>query len=217
MTMNGFLQISAVLLILLLLVRPLGRYMSRVYQGEPVFLQRVLGPVERLIYRLIGVDPAEEMGWKTYAGAMLLFNLLGLLVMYLLLRLQALLPLNPQGIAAFRPDLAFNTAVSFTTNTNWQNYGGETGMSYLIQMLGPTAQNFISAGTGMAILAAFIRGFKRQSVKIPGQLLGRLYPHEPVHPAAAGGAVFAGPGLPGCGPDLQPFPFNPAASTDGRC
>ncbi len=168
MTMNGLLQISAVLLVLLLLVRPLGRYMSRVYQGEPVFLSRVLSPVERLVYRLIGVDPSEEMGWKTYAGSMLLFNLLGLLVMYLLLRLQALLPLNPQGLAAFRPDLAFNTAVSFTTNTNWQNYGGETGMSYLIQMLGPTAQNFISAGTGMAILAAFIRGFKRQSSKTLG-------------------------------------------------
>ncbi len=166
--MNGFLQISAVLLVLLLLVRPLGRYMSRVYQGEPVFLSRILGPIERLVYRLVGVKPTEEMGWKTYAGAMLLFNLLGMLVMYLLLRLQALLPLNPQGIAAFRPDLAFNTAVSFTTNTNWQNYGGETGMSYLIQMLGPTAQNFISAGTGMAVLAAFIRGFSRQSSKTLG-------------------------------------------------
>ena len=145
-----------------------GEYMSRVYQGEPVFLSRILGPIERLVYRLVGVKPTEEMGWKTYAGAMLLFNLLGMLVMYLLLRLQALLPLNPQGIAAFRPDLAFNTAVSFTTNTNWQNYGGETGMSYLIQMLGPTAQNFISAGTGMAVLAAFIRGFSRQSSKTLG-------------------------------------------------
>jgi K+-transporting ATPase ATPase A chain len=168
MTVNGLLQILIYLFVLILLVKPLGAYMARVYQGERTFLYRILGPVERLIYRLSGVDPAQEMNWKAYAVAMLLFNLLGLLAVYALQRFQHLLPLNPQGMVAISPDSSFNTAVSFATNTNWQGYGGETTMSYLTQMLGLTVQNFISAATGMAILVAFIRGLTRHSAKTLG-------------------------------------------------
>ena len=133
---------------MLLLVKPLGAYMARVYQGERTFLDPLLRPVERLIYRAAGVRADEEMDWKTYAVAMLLFNALGLLVVYALQRLQGVLPLNPQGLPAVAPDLAFNTAVSFATNTNWQSYGGETTMSYLTQMLGLTVQNFRLGGDG---------------------------------------------------------------------
>jgi len=168
MTLNGILQISIFLAVLILLVKPLGGYMARVYQGERTFLERVLAPLERLIYRWSGIDPDQEMDWKVYAVAMLLFNFLGLLAVYALQRLQFLLPLNPQGLAAVSPDSAFNTAVSFATNTNWQGYSGETTMSYLTQMLGLTVQNFLSAATGMAILVAFIRGFARQSAKTIG-------------------------------------------------
>ncbi|RPI29399.1 MAG: potassium-transporting ATPase subunit KdpA [Chloroflexota bacterium] len=168
MSINGVLQISIYLVVLVLLVKPLGLFMARVYEGERTFLDRLLGPVERLIYRLAGVNPSEEMNWKVYAVTMLLFNLLGLLGVYVLQRLQHLLPLNPQGMTAISPDSAFNTAVSFATNTNWQGYGGETTMSYLTQMLALTVQNFISAATGMAILAAFIRGLARHSVRTLG-------------------------------------------------
>jgi len=168
MTLNGILQISIFLAVLILLVKPLGGYMARVYQGERTFLERVLAPLERLIYRWSGISPDQEMDWKEYAVAMLLFNFLGILAVYALQRLQFLLPLNPQGLAAVSPDSAFNTAVSFATNTNWQGYSGETTMSYLTQMLGLTVQNFLSAATGMAILVAFIRGFARQSAKTIG-------------------------------------------------
>jgi K+-transporting ATPase ATPase A chain len=168
MTLNGILQISIFLAVLILLVKPLGDYMARVYQGEYTFLERVLAPLERLIYRWSGIDPDQEMDWKVYAVAMLLFNFLGILAVYALQRLQFLLPLNPQGLAAVSPDSAFNTAVSFATNTNWQGYSGETTMSYLTQMLGLTVQNFLSAATGMAILVAFIRGFARQSANTIG-------------------------------------------------
>ena len=142
------------LVALLALAKPLGAYMARVYEGRPTWLGRVLGPFERLIYRLAGVPPEDEMDWKRYALAMLLFNAAGLLLVYALQRLQALLPLNPQDLPAVPPDLAFNTAVSFATNTNWQGYGGETTLSYLTQMLGLTVQNFVSAATGMAVLVA---------------------------------------------------------------
>jgi K+-transporting ATPase ATPase A chain len=163
-----WLQIALYLLVLLLLVRPLGAYMARVYQGERVFLTPAAGPVERLIYRIAGLRADEEMDWKTYALAMLLFNISGLLLIYALQRLQSVLPLNPQNLVAVKPDLAFNTAVSFATNTNWQSYGGETTMSYLTQMVGLTAQNFLSAATGMAILVALVRGFVRHSAKTIG-------------------------------------------------
>jgi potassium-transporting ATPase potassium-binding subunit len=163
MTASGVVQLVLYVVVLLALAKPLGGYMARVYQGQPLGLERVLGWLERLVYRAGGVRPGEEMGWKAYAVTMLLFNLAGLLAVYLLQRFQGLLPLNPQGLGAVSPDSSFNTAVSFASNTNWQGYGGETTMSYLTQMLGLTVQNFVSAATGMATLAASIRGFARRS------------------------------------------------------
>lgn len=168
MTVNGVLQIGIFFLALLALVKPLGTYIMRVYSGERVFLERILGPVERLIYRFAGVEPSQEMSWKTYAVAMLLFNAAGLLFLYALQRLQGVLPLNPQGFVAVSPDLAFNTAASFVTNTDWQAYVGETTMSHLTRMLGLTAQNFLSAATGMAVAIAFIRGLARHTANTIG-------------------------------------------------
>jgi K+-transporting ATPase ATPase A chain len=165
MTLDGFLQVALYLVVLIALAKPLGGFMARVYEGKRTFLDPVLGPVERLIYRACGVRLDEGMTWKTYALAMLLFNALGFLVVYALQRLQAFLPLNPAGMTAVTPDSAFNTAVSFATNTNWQGYGGESTMSYLTQMLGLGVQNFVSAAAGMATLAAFIRGFARADTK----------------------------------------------------
>ena len=168
MTPNGYLQLAFYIVVLLALVKPLGSYMARVYEGRPCGLDRALGWLERLIYDLCGIRPGEEQGWKAYALAMLAFNLVGLLALYGLQRLQGFLPLNPQGLGAVSPDSAFNTAVSFATNTNWQGYGGETRMSYLTQMLGMTVQNFVSAAAGMATLAALIRGFARRSAETIG-------------------------------------------------
>jgi K+-transporting ATPase ATPase A chain len=163
MTVNAILQLGLYLVVLIALAKPLGAYMARVYEGEPTLLQRPLRPLENLIYRLCGVRPDEGMRWQTYAVAMLLFNAAGLAVVYALQRLQAVLPLNPQGLGAVSPDSAFNTAASFATNTNWQGYGGEATMSYLTQMLGLAVQNFVSAATGMAVLIAFIRGVRNRS------------------------------------------------------
>jgi len=171
MTTSAWLQLGLYLLVLLLLVKPLGAYMARVYQGERTFLSPVVRPVERLVYRVSGLRPDEEMDWKTYAIAMLLFSLAGLLLLYALQRVQSALPLNPQSLGAVRPDTAFNTAVSFVSNTNWQSYSGETTMSYLTQMLGLTVQNFVSAATGMAILVALVRGFVRHS----GSTIGNFW------------------------------------------
>ena len=168
MIISSLIQIGLYLIILLLLVKPLGAYMAHIYQGERSFLDPVLKPLERFIYRIAQVNHAEEMDWKTYAVAMLLFNFAGLIFLYLLLRLQNLLPLNPQDMPALPPDLAFNAAVSFVTNTNWQSYSGETAMSYLSQMAGLTVQNFLSAATGMAILIAMVRGFLRHSTNTIG-------------------------------------------------
>jgi K+-transporting ATPase ATPase A chain len=168
MTANGVLQFALYFVVLIALAKPLGWYMARVYAGQPVGLDRILGPIERLIYRLCGVKDGEEMDWKTYAVAMLIFNLLGLLVVYLLQRLQAILPLNPQALGAITPDSSFNTAASFATNTNWQGYGGEVTMSYLTQMLGLNVQNFISAAAGMATLVALIRGIARRTTETIG-------------------------------------------------
>ena len=147
--------------ILLLLVKPFGAYMAKVYQGEQTLLSPLLAPCEGFIYRIIGVDPTDEMDWRRYAGTMLLFNFLGFLVLFFLLLTQHLLPLNPQQFPAFSWPLAFNTAVSFTTNTNWQNYGGESTASFFSQMAGFTVQNFLSAATGIVIAIATIRGFVR--------------------------------------------------------
>jgi K+-transporting ATPase ATPase A chain len=168
MTPIGMLQILLYVAVILLAARPLGSYMARVFQRERTLLDPLLGPVERLIYLGAGVRPDEEMDWKANATAMLLFNLVGFAAVYALQRLQGLLPLNPQGFPAVSPDSSFNTAVSFTSNTNWQGYGGETTMSYLTQMAGLTVQNFVSAATGMAVLALFIRGVSRHSVKTLG-------------------------------------------------
>lgn len=161
MNANNLMQCIVYLGVLLLLVKPLGLYMARVYEGAPTPLGKVLGPVERLIYRLSGAHK-HEMNWKTYAVAFMFFNFIGFLTVYLLQRLQNHLPLNPMGLGAVTPDSSFNTAVSFATNTNWQGYGGETTMSYLTQMLGLAVQNFVSAASGMAVLVAFIRGFSRK-------------------------------------------------------
>ncbi len=147
----------------MLLVKPLGWYMARVYEGKPCGMGWAVGWLERLLYRLAGIDPAEEMTWTAYAKAMLVFNVLGIVAVYGLQRAQAVLPLNPQQMTAVPPALSMNTAVSFATNTNWQNYAGETTLSYLTQMLGLTVQNFLSAATGMAILVAMIRGFVRRN------------------------------------------------------
>ena len=166
--LNGWVQISLYIVVLLLVARPLGAYMARVYEGRPTGLDRLLGPVERLIYRAGGVKPDQEMTWQVYALAVLVFSLVSLLVVYALQRLQGFLPLNPQGFAGTTPDLAANAATSFATNTNWQSYGGETTMSHLTQMLGLTVQNFLSAAAGMAILMAFVRGLVRRNAETLG-------------------------------------------------
>jgi K+-transporting ATPase ATPase A chain len=163
MTLNGWLQITVYLIILVLLVKPLGLFMAKVYQGERTFLSPVISSFERLIYRLSGVNTEEEMDWKKYSVSMLLFSLVGFIFLYLLQRMQGFLPLNPTGMGSVTADSSLNTAVSFITNTNWQGYGGETTMSYLTQMVGLTVQNFVSAAAGMAILIAFIRGFTRHN------------------------------------------------------
>jgi K+-transporting ATPase ATPase A chain len=168
MTINGLAQIGLFFVVLLTLVKPLGWYMARVYTGQACGMDRVMGPLERLIYRVCGVRPAEDMNWKTYAAAMLLFNATGLLVLYALQRLQGFLPLNPSAFAGVAPDLAFNTASSFVTNTNWQAYAGESTLSYLTQMLGLTVQNFVSAATGMAMLVALIRGLTARAAATIG-------------------------------------------------
>ncbi|MEI5678894.1 MULTISPECIES: potassium-transporting ATPase subunit KdpA [unclassified Mesorhizobium] len=168
MTINGWIQILIFCGIVVLLVKPLGGYMTRVYQGERTFLSFIFAPFERLLYRLAGTSENEDQHWTTYAAGMLAFNLLGFLALYALQRFQAGLPFNPAGMGAVGPELAFNTATSFVTNTNWQNYGGESTMSYLVQMAGLTVQNFVSAATGMALAIALVRGFSRASAKSIG-------------------------------------------------
>jgi potassium-transporting ATPase potassium-binding subunit len=168
MTLIGWLQILLFCVIIVALVRPLGGYMTRVFNGESTVLSPVLRPVEGALYALGGVDARREQHWITYAVSMLLFNAIGFLFLYGLMRLQASLPLNPADMSAVPPDLAFNTAVSFVTNTNWQNYGGESTMSYLVQMMGLTVQNFVSAATGVALAVALIRGFARASANTIG-------------------------------------------------
>jgi K+-transporting ATPase ATPase A chain len=176
MTTAGVVRIGLYLAVVALVVNPLGAYMARVYQGERTVLDRLAGPLERLLYRLCRIDPAEEMTWQTYAAALLLFTIAGVLFVYALERLQAILPFNPQGMAAVPSGLSLNTAVSFATNTNWQNYGGESTLSYLTQMAGLTVKNFVSAAAGRA--RAPVRAVGRQR-------LDRYRPRHPLHPAAA--------------------------------
>ncbi len=164
MTIIGWLQIALAVGVVLATVAPLGAYMARVFDGRA----RFLAPVESALYRLAGVDPAREQHWSAYAFAMLLFNALGFVFLYAVLRAQDILPLNPAGMAAVAPDLAFNTAVSFVTNTNWQSYGGESTLSHFSQMIGLTVQNFLSAATGIALAVAFARGFARAGAKTVG-------------------------------------------------
>ena len=168
MTSNALIQFVIYVVVLIALAKPLGAFMARVYEGKPCGLDRWLGWCERGMYRLAGVDAREEMSWKQYATAALLFNALGFLAVYVILRLQGALPLNPQAFPNTTPDLAFNTAVSFASNTNWQSYGGETTLSYLSQMLGLTVQNFVSAASGMAVLVALIRGLARRTTSTIG-------------------------------------------------
>lgn len=174
MTTNGLAQIGLYFVVLLALVKPLGWYMAHVYECKPCGLDRLLGPVERVMYRICGIRPTDEMDWKVYGIAMLLFNAAGLLFLYGLQRLQHLLPLNPASLGMVAPDLAFNTAASFATNTNWQAYGGESTLSYLTQLLGLTVQNFVSAATGMAILVALIRGLARRNAQTIGNFWADL-------------------------------------------
>ena len=168
MTLNGWLQIGLFFAILTLLTRPLGGFLFRVFGGEKTWLSIALGPVERGFYRLAGVDATKEQHWTGYAGAMLIFSLVGYASLYVLQIAQGALPLNPQGFAGLSPDLSFNTAISFVTNTNWQSYGGESTMSYLTQMLGLTVHNFLSAATGIALAIALCRGFAGRGEKTIG-------------------------------------------------
>jgi K+-transporting ATPase ATPase A chain len=169
MTLNGWLQIALYCVVVTLLVKPFGAYMTRVFAGERSFLSPVLGPLERGIYRLCGVNPTQEQHWITYAVAMLFFSAAGFVTLYALQRLQGLIPyFNPEAQSAVDPALAFNTSVSFVTNTNWQSYVPETTMSYLTQMAGLTVHNFVSAATGIALAIALIRGFARRSARTVG-------------------------------------------------
>lgn len=168
MSYASIFEISCFVILVFLITKPLGAYMAHVFQGEPVWISPIVAPVERGIYRLCGVNRTAEQRWTGYAAAALLFSLAGMLVLYALQRLQGLLPLNPQGFGPVAPDLAFNTAASFTTNTNWQAYAGESTMSYLTQMAGLTVQNFASAATGIAVAVALIRGLSRRSADAIG-------------------------------------------------
>ena len=168
MSLNGWLQIAVFITAVLLLAKPMGSFMTRVFERRRTFLDPVLGPCERLLYRATGVDPEQEMTWSVYTVSMLLFSAAGLLLTYLIQRLQHLLPLNPQHLPAVPADLAFNTAISFSTNTNWQAYVPETTMSYLTQMLGLATHNFWSAAVGLALAIAFIRGIARRETKTLG-------------------------------------------------
>lgn len=169
MTHTSIIEITALLVVLLLLIKPLGSYMACVYEHKPCKMDRVVGPIERLCYKVAYIDPQCEMTWKQYLVALLAFNAVGFIVLFLLASLQGLLPLNPQHVAGMGGDLAINTAMSFVTNTNWQAYGGEVKVAtYLTDMLGFTVQNFVSAATGMAVLVALIRGFTRKETNLLG-------------------------------------------------
>ncbi len=167
MNIQGWGEIALTLGLAVMLGWPIGIYMSRVWNGERTWLDPVLKPVEAVFYGAAGVDPKRSQGWLGYAGALLAFNLAGFVLLYAILRLQGVLPMNPQGFAGVSPHLAFNTAVSFVTNTNWQAYSGESTMSHLTQLAGLTVQNFLSAAAGIAVAVAFARGFARRGA---GQL-----------------------------------------------
>jgi len=174
MTANGLLQIAVFFVVIFALTKPLGFYMTRVFAGERTPLAPLFLPVEKIFYRLAGIHPEEEQRWTEYAVSVLVFNLAGFLLLYAIERLQLYLPLNPQAMGNLAPDLAFNTAISFVTNTNWQAYSGESTMSYLTQMAGLTVHNFVSAATGIALALAFVRGFARHSTQSLGNFWADL-------------------------------------------
>jgi K+-transporting ATPase ATPase A chain len=174
MTLAGWTQILVFCAIIIALAKPLGSYMTRVFEGEHTFLSSILNPVERAFYALAGIDPHTDQRWTSYAASMLAFNFAGFLMLYAILRLQGLSPFNPQSMAAMPADLALNTAASFVTNTNWQSYSGESTLGYFAQMAGLTVQNFVSAATGIALAVAFIRGFARRSASAIGNFWADL-------------------------------------------
>jgi len=174
MTSNDLIQMSVYLVVLIALAIPLSRYMAKVYQGEKTFMDRVMGPLEKFIYRLCGIDANKEMNWWEYALSLLAFSFVGIVSLFLLLLVQGHLPLNPQGFGGLKWDLAWNTAVSFNTNTNWQAYAGESTMSYLSQMAGLTVHNFLSAAAGIAVVVALIRGLSRHQAKSIGNFWSDL-------------------------------------------
>jgi K+-transporting ATPase ATPase A chain len=199
MTLLGWTQILLLVVLVLATAKPLGVFMANVFEGKRNFLSPVVGPVERGLYRLAGVDPAREQGWFAYTAAMLIFNAAGFALLYALLRLQTVLPLNPNGIGEISPHLAFNTAISFVTNTNWQSYGGETTMSHFSQMVGLATQNFLSAATGIGLALALARGFARVETKGVGNfwadvVRGTLYILLPLSIVTA--IVFVALGMP---------------------
>jgi len=220
---QGYVQIVLLFALLAVSIRPLGAYMARVYEGEPTWMGRLLGPFERLLYRLYGLpDDAEkrEMPWTAYAAAMLLFNGAGILLVYGIQRLQGVLPLNPQGFGAVSPDLAWNTAVSFVTNTNWQSYAGETTMSHLTQMFALAVQNFVCAASGMAIMVALVRGMARKQVGTIGNFWvdltrGTLYVLLPLCLVFALFLVSQGV-VQTLGPYLHVSVLQPVAGADGH-
>ncbi|MBP2680558.1 MAG: kdpA, partial [Candidatus Krumholzibacteriota bacterium] len=173
MTINGWVQISIYFLVVLAMAKPLGAYMHRVFEGDRQPMRRWMGPIERCLLRACGVDPKKEQGWGEYAVSLLVFSAIGVVVTYAIQRLQHVLPLNPQGFGPVEPALAFNTAASFTSNTNWQAYSGETTMSYFTQMAGLAWHNFVSAAAGIAVAIAVARGLTRKTVG--GKTIGNFW------------------------------------------
>ena len=216
MTLNGWLQILLFLAAVAAVTVPLGRFMARVFARERTWLDPVLRPLERLIYRLTGVDETHEMRWTEYGLAMLAFSLVSMLVLYALQRLQGCCRSTRRARRASAPDLAFNTAASFTTNTNWQSYVGETTMSYLTQMAGLAYHNFISAAAGIALAIAFIRGIAGARARHARQLLGRHDPRHAVGAAAVLPRRRAAAGLAGRGPEPEAVRPRAARRSAGR-
>src|SRR5262245_54383264 len=226
MTFNDCLQVGLYLAVLVALIKPLGWYMARVFEGQSCGVDRVLGWLERAIYHLTRVRADEDMSWVSYAKAMLVFNLIGLLAVYGLQRTQGLLPLNPQGLPAVSADSSFNTAVSFASNTNWQGYAGESTLSYLTQMLGLCVQNFVSAATGIAVLLPLIRGFVRRSAATIGNFwvdLTRITLYILLPLSFVMGIVLVSRGVPQTFAAYQQFPVlqpsqydNPVNGPDGK-
>ncbi len=217
MTTNGLLQLAIYFGVLLACVKPLGFYMAQVYTGSRTILDRIIGPLERLLYRVCGIDRTAEMTWREYSVAVLAFSFVSFVAVYGMQRAQSWLMLNPESMPAISPDSSFNTAVSFTTNTNWQGYGGETTMSYLTQVLALTVQNFVSAAVGMAVLVALIRGLTRQNTDTIGNfwadlVRGTLYVLAPLSLVLAVLLVSQGSGA-----DVRRLLRSDAAGTDRRC